>query len=220
MSHALRSAAAILTTGALSLVFAAPAWAHTTKKEGNYTFTVGWAGEPTYTNVQNAVQLFVHDAKGTALDDIGDKLKVVVSTAGQSSDPLDLEASFDPDTGLGNHGEFDAAIVPTRPGDYTFHLMGSINGQNIDDSFTSGDQTFDTVKDPTDIEFPAKDPTPGALATNVDRLNPRVTKAQSVANKAKSSARTATVLAIVALLLGVVLGGGGLLAGRRARRPA
>ena len=54
------------------------------------------------------------------------------SSAAETSGPLDLEPSFDPDTGLGTHGEFDAAIIPTQPGNYTFHFYGSINGQPIE----------------------------------------------------------------------------------------
>ena len=45
---------------------------------GAYQFTVGWLVEPTYVGVQNAVQLLVHDAKGSPVDDIGDGLKVQV----------------------------------------------------------------------------------------------------------------------------------------------
>jgi hypothetical protein len=196
---------------------AGPASAHEQRQVGAYQLTVGWAHEPTYTGVENAVQLFIKDAKGNPIDDLGDPptLKVQVINGSQTSDPLDLKASFDPDTGLGMHGEFDAAIVPTVPGDYTFHFTGSINGQSIDQKFTSSDKTFDTVKDPTEVQFPAKVPSNGQLAQSVSRLDSRATTA---AKNAKDSADTAKTLAIVGIAVGVVLGGAGLIVALRSRR--
>jgi hypothetical protein len=196
---------------------AGPASAHEQRQVGAYQLTVGWAHEPTYTGVENAVQIFVKDAKGNPIDDLGDppSLKVQLINGSQTSDPLDLMASFDPDTGLGTHGEFDAAIVPTVPGDYTFHFTGSINGQNIDQKFTSSDKTFDPVKDPTEIQFPAKVPSNGQLAQSVSRLDTRATTA---AKNAKDSADTAKTLAIVGIAVGVVLGGAALIVALSSRR--
>jgi hypothetical protein len=196
-------------------VAAAPAAAHEQRQVGAYQLTVGWAHEPAYTGVENAVQLFVKDAKGNPVDDLGDPptLKVQVVTGSQTSDPLDLKASFDEDTGLGTHGEFDGAIVPTAPGDYTFHLTGTINGQAVDEKFTSSDKTFDPVKDPTEVEFPTKPPTASQLAANAGRINARAAAAASKADSAKT-------LGVVAIVLAVVLGGAGLALGLTARRRA
>jgi hypothetical protein len=219
---------ALLVGASVLFMSTAPAFAHTTKTVGNYQFTVGWQHEPTYVGVQNGVALFVHDASGNPVDDLGATgLKVQVVFSGQTSDPLIMQASFDPDTKLGTHGEFDAAIIPTRPGDYTFHFTGDINGQKIDESFTSGPQTFDTAKAPSPIEFPAKDPTIAELADGFNRLGPRVdaarvTTAQALAKakSAQSSATAATTLAIVALVAGLAVGGAGLRSAIRARRKS
>jgi hypothetical protein len=205
-----RAAAAVAAGLALVVLAAAPASAHVTKKEGSYTIAIGWQHEPTYTGQLNAVQLFVHDDKGAAVDDAGDQLKVVVSTNGQKSQPFAFAASFDPDSGEGNHGEYDATITPTRPGTYTFTLTGSIKGQAVNDSFTSSDNTFEDVKDPSQIEFPVSDPTPGQLAANATRLSSRVAKA-------KDSATTATTLAVVGIIVAVVLGGVAIGLGARRR---
>jgi hypothetical protein len=220
-----------LLGGAAVLVFLLPtaAFAHEQRQVGAVQFTVGWQHEPTYAGSQNGVQLFLKDAKGKPIDDIGDPptLQVQVITGTQTSDPLPLAPSFDPDTGLGTHGEFDAAIIPTRAGDYTFHFTGTVDGQKIDEKFTSSEQTFDSVKEPTAVEFPAKDPSTGDLATNVDRLNPRVDNAVTLAGADKKAAAsaadkasTAQTLGVVAIVLAVLLGGSGLLAGLRARRRA
>src|SRR5258708_9846923 len=146
-----------ITLAAFSLLTATPAFAHEIRQVGAYQLTVGWLTEPTYVGQTNAVEVFVHNAKGTALDDLGpDGLKVQVITGSQTSDPRALNGAFDPDTGLGLHGQYLASIIPTSPGDYTFHLTGNINGQKIDEKFTSGDKTFNTVVDPSGVEFPVK----------------------------------------------------------------
>ena len=217
-TSAARLAVASALGAGLVIGLAGPASAHETRTVGAYNFTVGWKQEPTYVGVQNAVQLFVHDAQGKALDDIGDNLKVAVLFGSQQSAPLDLAASFDPDTGLGTHGEFDAAIIPTQPGNYTFHFTGSIGSQQIDQRFTSSDTTFDTVKVPTGIEFPTQDPTAGQLATSISRIDPRVSAAKTIADSASSSASTAKTLGIIGIVTGVVLGGAGLATGLSSRR--
>jgi hypothetical protein len=213
--------AGALSVGALLLFLtAAPILAHEQRTLGSYQFTVGWLHEPTYAGIENAVQLTLKDSKGNPVDDLGSppSLQVSISTGSQTSNPLDLKASFDPDTGFGTHGQFDAAVIPTRPGAYTFHFNGTINGQKVDEKFTSSDKTFDDVKDPTAVEFPAKDPTGGQIATNLDRLNPRVASAASVAKSGRDKANTATVLSIIALAAAVVIGGAGVAVGVTGRR--
>ena len=196
---------------------AGPASAHEVRKVGAYEITIGWQHEPTYTGIENAVQVFIKDAKGNPVDDLGDpsSLKVQAINGSQTSDPLKLTGSFDADTGLGTHGEFDAAIIPTVPGDYTFHLTGSINGQNVDEKFTTSDKTFDPVKDPTEVQFPAKVPSNSQLAQSVNRVTAR---ASTAAKDAKNSADTATTLAIIGIGAGVLLGGAGLIVAITARR--
>ena len=195
---------------------AAPAGAHEQRKVGAYQLTIGWESEPTYAGILNAVQLFIKDAKGNPVDDLGSptSLQLTVSTGTKTSDPLDIEPSFDPDTNLGNHGEFDAAVIPTTPGTYTFHLTGTISGQKVDEKFTSSDKTFDDVQSATAVEFPSQDPSNGELAANLTRVNARE---QRAADQAKSSHS----LAVVALVAAIVLGGGGLVVGvTKGRRHA
>src|SRR2546430_215399 len=48
-------------TFAFSAFTATPAFAHEVRKVGAYEFTVGWEHEPTYTGVENAVQLILKD---------------------------------------------------------------------------------------------------------------------------------------------------------------
>ena len=225
MSPSFARATAVFGAVATTILFTAgPAFAHEQRQVGAYQLTVGWAHEPAYTGTENAVQIIVKDAKGAPVDDLGSPptLKVTVSTGSQTSDPLELKPSFDPDTGLGSHGEFDASVIPTAPGDFTFHFTGTINGQPVDEKFTSSDKTFEPVTDPTNVEFPTKNPTIGQMATGLGRLSPRVDAASAAARSGKDRAGTASTLAIVGIIVGaagVVLAlGFGATAIRRAGR--
>jgi hypothetical protein len=226
MPHAHRWALALAVAGTALVLSTAPAFAHEQRQVGAFQFTVGWQHEPTYVGAQNGVQMIIKDAKGAPVDDLGSppSLKVTVSTGSQTSDPLDLAASFDPDSGLGTHGEFDAPITPTAAGDYTFHITGTVNGQAVDEKFTSGPKTFDTVHDPSATQFPNKVPSAADLSTLTNRLSPRVDNALSQAKSNASDASSAHDLAVVGVILGAagvalgsLLGGGSLLAARGRR---
>ena len=211
MNRLWRVVAAASATAGVCLIGGPAAFAHEQRQVGAYLFTVGWAHEPTYVGEVNAVQLFIHDAKGNPIDDIGSPptLQVEAIFGGQTSSPLDLEPSFDQDTGLGNHGEFDAALAPTAAGNYTFHFFGTLNGQKVDERFNSGPTTFNTVEEPTSVEFPTKVPALADLATLTGRLSGRVDHATALASATTHKANSAHTLGVI----GVALGGAGLVAG-------
>jgi hypothetical protein len=221
MRRILARAAAVFVAACLLIVVAAlPAAAHEQRQVGAYQFAVGWQQEPTYVGSLNAVQVFIHDAKGNPVDDLGDppSLQVTATTGGKTSSPLALESSFDPDTGLGTHGEFNAPLIPTSPGTYSFHFTGTVNGQQINETFTSSDSTFDNVVEPTPIEFPAQQPSTADLSTSISRLGPRVDTAAAAASSAHDKASTAATLSIVAIIVAVVLGVVSLVVALSARR--
>jgi hypothetical protein len=229
----LRLLGAIITGGTLSLLAAAPAAAHVVEHAGPYTLEIGWQDEPTYVGAPNGVQVIVHDARDKPVDDLKtDDLKVVVSTGGQQSDELAFEPGFDLEEGFGTPGEYNAAILPTAPGDYTFHITGTIKGTKVDVTVTSSDETFDSVKGTSDVEFPTKLPTLPEIVTRLDRLNARVgtptggpTQAAVDAAEARAAdARQAADRALVAGLgvgaLGVVAAAVAILMAYRANRRA
>jgi hypothetical protein len=222
MRRLCRAAVAVGVVVGVCLFGAPAALAHEQRQVGAYQFTVGWGQEPTYIGEQNKVQLFIHDTHGNPVDGIETPptLHVEVIFGSLTSPPLDLEPSFDPDTGLGTHGEFDAAIIPTAVGDFTFHFFGSIHGQKVDERFTSGPTTFNPVQDPTGIEFPAKVPTLPDLAALAGRLGPRVDHAVAQATSTTSKADSAHTLGLVGVIMGatgLALGGAALIMGRRRR---
>jgi hypothetical protein len=163
-----------------SASLAAPALAHTGHEVGEYILEIGWLHEPAFVGQPNAVQVTItHHDDGAAIIDLGsDDLTVVVSTAGVDSPSLVLEAAFDAVEKTGPLGEYDAAIVPTAPGDYTFHITGSIHDTAVDLSVTSGDETFDAVATSSELEFPAKMPTLTEVGTRLDRIDGRIEELQ------------------------------------------
>jgi hypothetical protein len=198
----------------LVLVISSTASAHVVKQFGPYSVAMGWLHEPTYVGVENAVQVIVKDAAGQPVNDLqpGD-LQVVISAAGRQTAALPLQPSFDPDTGLGTPGEYTASIIPTLVGDYTLHLSGSIQGQAVDETATSSDQTFNSVTAGADVQFPVKLPALGDLSTLVQRVDGRATSANAAAAQAQEAATRAGDDAGRALLAGVLVGGLGVLFG-------
>ena len=193
----LRSLAVALCAGAiLAIGLAGLAGAHVVQQFGPYSLAIGWLHEPAYVGLDNAVQVIVKDSQGKSVDDVpANDFTVTVSTAGQTSAALPLNASFDPDTGLGTPGEYTAHLIPTAPGPYTFHIVATIHGTKADQSFTSSDTTFDAVQGQADAQFPVKVPSGTELAARVDRIDTRVQAAQVSADAAAASAQAATTTA-------------------------
>ena len=51
-------------------------------------------------------------------------------------------------------GWYESVFIPTAAGKYTFHLTGTIEGQTIDESFTSSPTGFDEVNEAATGQFP------------------------------------------------------------------
>jgi hypothetical protein len=204
-----------------SLALAPVASAHAAFAAGAYSIEIGWLNEPTYVGQPNAVQFTIHDKDGKPVTDLGaSDISVIVSTAGTDSPSLGFDPAFDLADGGGTFGAYDAAIVPTAPGDYTFHITGSIHGTKLDITATSSSDTFNSVVGSTDIEFPVKLPTLDEVSTHLDRIDSRIAALQSAApggggaaTAALAAAQSASDLANEALLLGALLGGAGVVIG-------
>jgi hypothetical protein len=225
MLRARRLPLVVVTAASLFAVLAlAPvAAAHEAFTAGTYSIEIGWLNEPTYVGQPNAVQFTIHDKDGKPVTDLGaNDISVVVSTAGTDSPSLSFDPAFDLADGGGTFGEYDASIVPTAPGDYTFHITGSIHGTKLDITGTSSANTFNSVVGSTDIEFPAKLPSIDEVSTHLDRIDSRIAALQSAspggdalaaAQSAAAAAQSAAVAANQALLVGALLGGAGVVIG-------
>lgn len=206
------------TVGRCAVVFAATvligwvapaAWGHEHRTVGTVQMTVGWGDEPTYAGFKNSVQLILQDTGGNPITDLVDTLKVEAKFGSQTMGPLDLERAFGKT--FGRPGDYRAQIVPTRPGTYAFHFVGTVDNQKIDQTFTSSDTTFDNVQDASAIQFPVKDPSASDLGGRLDRLGFRVEAARGAAGRATAIG----AIGVVAGVVGIVVGLGAM----RRRRP-
>jgi hypothetical protein len=218
---------------AASAVLGAPALAlaHVQEHAGPYLLEIGWLREPAYAGQPNAVQVTIHDAKDQPVTDLSaDDLKVVVSTGTATSAELSFEPGFDPEEMEGALGEYDAAILPTASGDYTFHLTGTVHGNKVDVSVSSSGETFDPIVGSDDIEFPDKVPTLNEVATRLDRIDQRIAAipagssgadvqaAQQAAADARSAADRALLVGGGVGALGLVIAIAALAFALRSRR--
>ena len=152
-------------------VLPATATAHEQHGEGDLTMVVGFGTEPAYAGQPNSVQLVLeHD--GEPVTDLGNTLDVEVGFGDQSM-ALELEPFFGP--GFGTPGDYRAWFIPSTPGRYSFHLSGQIEGEGVDETFTSGPDTFSDVLDPSELTFPeANVPSTADLATRIERETARL----------------------------------------------
>jgi hypothetical protein len=208
-----RLAQTILAALAIVALSHGPALAHEHRRVKGLDMVVGWIDEPALSGFKNAVQVIVTRAKDPVENG---KLEVMILFGDRDSetqsDALPLEPSF------GVPGQYEATIIPTRPGQYTFHITGRVGGAEIDEFFTSGPETYNDIQNPSDAEFPTRDPTRAELADRLERLDARVgqTLAEVKALGSESGTDIPTlIVAGLAALLGALA-----LAIALLRRPA
>lgn len=184
-----------LMAGVVLLTLTAAPSAHETKIAGKLRVTLGWADEPAFTGLRNAIVVSLADAAGP-LKDPGAALSVEVSF-GDERITLALEPS------PGATHEFRAAIVPTRAGTYTFHVTGKVRGQAVDVTSTCSEATFHCVGESSQIQFPTKEPSAGQLADRLGRALPRADDAAERATRATRVAGAAFMIAAVSLVTAI-----------------
>ncbi|HTH70317.1 MAG TPA: hypothetical protein VL493_03500 [Candidatus Saccharimonadales bacterium] len=151
--------------------------AHETRMVGPYTFVVGWVGEPAVVGQSNGLDLTVTEtAGGKAVEGLEKTLTAQVITGGGAKTRT-LELAPDGD----QPGHYTSGFVPTRVGDYTFHLSGMAGTTKIDEKFESGPNRFDAVTDIVGLEFPDQVPSTGDLAQQLSDANTKLTIAIAIA---------------------------------------
>ncbi|MCI0711250.1 MAG: hypothetical protein L0154_13920 [Chloroflexi bacterium] len=164
--------------------------AHEHRQVDKYEITFGWRVEPAYVGLFNGPEIQVvelaeegeheEDEEGEeehqeGADDHAEAASVPVEgleetltlevTFGEASRVIELRPAF------GDPGHYIAELIPTRPGDYVFHLTGDINGVEIDETFDSSVDNFSTVEPAADIMFPDEEmPTIADLQAQIDEL--------------------------------------------------
>ncbi len=145
------AAASALT---LVMLTAAPAFAHEGRKLGDLEMEVGWGTEPAYAGEveQRLSSSWSTTANPSSTSATRWTFEV---TFGDQTQPFPLEPFFEPGE-FGTPGDYRAWFIPTRPGQYSFHFSGTIDGEEVDETFTSGPGTFDDVENPQSVQFPVQ----------------------------------------------------------------
>jgi hypothetical protein len=191
--------------------------AHEHRAVGNYEFVVGWLNEPALVYEPNTLSLeftlFPNgvpeeeseeaEAQGQPVVGLEETLEAEIIAGGEAETrPLTLEPAF------GEDGAYESVLIPTVAGDYTFRIFGEIEGQQIDESFSSGPETFSEIEPVQPLEFPEELATPAAASSTSD------------SDSESSSDDTATILAIIGIVAGVIGIGVGVAAVLMAQRRA
>lgn len=169
MQRLLRHGRALVLALALVALLAAPALAHEHREllDGQYEITIGFIEEPAFVGEQNGLFLRVVNLAATtdAVSDAESEEEDADHEAGAPVIGLDqtlrAEVIFgDQSMALplspigGELGSYRSVFFPTAAGDYTFHLTGEIEGNTIDESFTSAPDGFDSVQEVEPLQFP------------------------------------------------------------------
>ena len=124
---------------------------HRTVADDTYELTIGFIDEPAYVNLKNGLSLRVVTVDGEEpVEGLVDTLEAEVIYGDQSM-KLELEPVFN------DPGHYRAIFFPTATGAYTFHISGEIEGNEIDETFESGPDTFSEVEPIEPLQFPKPD---------------------------------------------------------------
>lgn len=198
----------ILAVGLMLLALVAyvgTASAHEHREVGDYEITIGFKGEPALVGQPNGLDLRVakgHGDDGTPVEGLAETLQAEIRYGDQSM-PLTLRGVWN------TPGAYTADVIPSAVGAYTFHISGTIEGTEIDETFTSGPETFSEVGGVEALTFPAA----GAADAEADSA---VQDAQDDADSARMLATIAIAVGAAGLALGVI----GMAAARRGRPAA
>lgn len=129
--------------------------------EGRYEVVVGFLDEPAFVGEKNGLDLRV-----SKLPVAGEASPVPVDAASANTPVEGLETTLQAeviygeqrlaltlDTVYNGPGQYASYFFPMAEGDYSFHVTGTIEGVAVDETFTSGPDTFSPIQ--PRLEFPA-----------------------------------------------------------------
>ena len=139
---------------------------HERRAVGPYTFVVGWINEPSYVNLLNSLDLTVTETNGgKAVEGLEKTIKADLTFGGSSqAQPLTIAARF------GLPGKYSGYVMPTKVGDYTFHITGTVGTMNVDEKFESGPGRFGSIESTDALQYPQKLVSNADLAARLDQL--------------------------------------------------
>ncbi len=139
---------------------------HEHRAVGPYTFEVGWITEPAYMSSANGLSLVVTETSGgKPVEGLTTTLRAEVIVGGGAK-KLALALVTDRES----PGHYQASFIPTKVGDYIFHIFGDAGSTKVDERFESGPNTFDGVVSTDSLQFPDRIPANADLAGQLDSL--------------------------------------------------
>lgn len=199
------TASALAVLGVTTLILTAPpASAHETRQVGEYEFVVGWWTEPAFANQPNGPEVTISKEGKPVVEGVDLSADVIF---GEETTTYALEPAFIVGV-FGDPGNYNADLVPTRPGTWEYRIYGTVEGAEVDETFTSGPETFSDIEDPAETAFPVADPNAAELSERIQTEADRVATVESEAEKAKDDASSARTLG----LIGIIVGAAGLVA--------
>ncbi len=135
--------------------------AHETREiaDGQYRVVVGFMNEPVFAGDKSGLEFWVtepaaatpaagEETEGAPVEGLAETLQAEVIYGDQTM-ALPLTAMWD------EPGGYYSVFFPTEAeGDYSFRIFGTIGDTEIDETFTSGPETFGPVEDPEPLRFP------------------------------------------------------------------
>ncbi len=189
-------ASAIVIVVASLMLFSGTAYAHERRTIGPYQFVVGWLNEPAYLGQLNSLDLRITDTRNTQpVAGLEKTLTADVSAGGLAPFPLTVSARF------GTPGAYNGFVMPTVTGTYIFHIKGKVESLDVDERFTSGPGTFGDIENTAVLQYPTKVPVADELGKKLDAISSGVDQTR--------------LIALAALVVGIIALGGVALAGRR-----
>ena len=240
----------------LTLTFAlstGTATAHEHRTVHGYTFVVGFIQEPAFEGLLNAASVRItkmseaeghaHGAHDESEDDENDEMSMSMPGHEHGGVPVEgLEATLAVEVTHApsgtkrqmplqpvrdDAGHYTAYFIPNATGQYIFRFIGSIEGNQIDETFESGPGRFADIQPADAIQFPESAASTRELESAVRGALESAQQAQdtalaveAAAANVQGSVANATTLAIAGIVvgaIGIVAGGIGAAAAFRRR---
>ena len=152
-----RVAVAFVVAAGSVLMAVTPALAHEQRMVAGYAFEVGFINEPVYVGQRSGLELMVTKAD-RPVEGLEKTLKAEVIYEAKHVDLLLLAREAQP-------GAYASVFIPTAAGSYTFHIFGTVEGQSVNERFTSSPTGFNEVQEAASGQFPLQFPTQAELAS-------------------------------------------------------
>jgi hypothetical protein len=159
--------------------------AHESRDIDDINIVVGFRNEPVFAGEESGLEFWVtHD--GEPVEGLEETLQAQVMYGDETRD-LELSPKF------GEPGGYQSVFFPTAAGQYSYRIWGEIDGEAIDETFTSGPDTFGDVQEVAGGQFPVVYPATGDVVA-----------AAEAGEAAATTATVALVLGVAGLVAGLI----------------